>query len=161
MTLDRLPLEVLIGPAFIADLSNTYPSQEIIAEDLKRIIGEQNPERLILRFDWSENWAKHNYYTEHPYLSEEAAEWIIDRNIKLLAMDTPTPDDPRNSRGTEKDSPVHKLLLDKNIVLVEYLCNLKKLIKQKIELIVLPLKIQEGDGAPVRCVAIEDYNGGN
>jgi kynurenine formamidase len=46
-------------------------------------------------------------------------------------------------------------MLQHGVILVEYLCNLKELGKQEVELIVLPLKIQQGDGSPVRCVAIE------
>jgi kynurenine formamidase len=158
MTLDNLPLEVLIGPAFVADFSKAPPFREIGIKDLEQQLGNRKIDRLILRFDWSDNWSEQNYYTDHPFMSEEAADWLIQRDIKLLAMDTPTPDDPRNGRGNVKDSPVHKLLLSKNIILVEYLCNLKKLSRQDIELIVLPLKIYEGDGAPARCVAIEHHN---
>jgi kynurenine formamidase len=155
MTLERLPLDVLVGPAFVADMSSVPPLKEVGTGLFKELIGDRTIERLILRFDWSENWGKQNYYTDHPYISEEAAAWLVDRGIKLLAMDTPTPDDPRNGRGTERDSPVHKLLLGKNIVLVEYLCNLKNLTQKNVELVVLPLKISEGDGAPARCIAIE------
>ena len=155
MTVDSLPLEIFIGPAFVADMSNVPPFKEVGLDLFEKLIGDRTIERLILRFDWSENWGKQNYYTDHPYISEEAALWIINRGIKLLAMDTPTPDNPRNGRGTEKDSPVHKLLLGNNIILVEYLCNLKNLTQKNVELIVLPLKIFEGDGAPVRCIAIE------
>lgn len=155
MTLDRLPLEVLVGPAFVVDMSNIPPFKEVGVDLFEELIGDRAVERLILRFDWSENWGEQNYYNDHPYISEKAATWLVNRGIKLLAMDTPTPDDPRNGRGSEKDSPVHKLLLENNIVLVEYLCNLKKLTQKNVELIVLPLKIYEGDGAPARCIAIE------
>ena len=127
-------------------------------KDFEQQLGNRQAERLIMRFDWSDNWDKKNYYVDHPFISEEVTDWIIQRDIKLLAMDTPTPDDPKNGRGAVKDSPVHKLLLNKNIILVEYLCNLKELSRQDIELIVLPLKIYEGDGAPARCVAIERHN---
>jgi len=158
MTLDKLPLDIFIGPAFIADLSKTSLRQEIGVKDLEPLMGDRVIERLIMRFDWSDNWGKQNYFTDHPFISEGAAEWLIQRGIKLLAMDTPTPDNPKNGRGSEKDSPVHKILLSKNVVLVEYLCNLKNLTKENVELIVLPLKIHNGDGAPARCVAIEQVN---
>lgn len=159
MTLDRLSLEVLVGPAFVADMSNVPPFKEVGIDLLEHLIGDNSIERLILRYDWSKNWGKQNYYTDHPYIAEEAASWLIDRGIRLLAMDTPTPDNPKNGRGAEKDSPVHKLLLEKNVILVEYLCNLKSLTQKNIELIVLPLKIYEGDGAPARCIAIEREHG--
>lgn len=154
-TLDNLPLDVLIGPALVLDFSHAAPFQELTAKDFERQLGDRQVERLVIRFDWSDHWKEQDYYTDHPFISEEAAAWLIQRGVKLLAMDTPTPDNPKNGRGTGKDSPVHKLFLSKNIVLVEYLCNLKSLRKKEVQLIVLPLKIHEGDGAPARCVALE------
>ncbi len=65
------------------------------------------------------------------------------------------PDSPKNGRGTELDSPIHKILLGAGVILVEYLCNLRELKSREVELIVLPLKILEADGCPVRCVAID------
>jgi kynurenine formamidase len=118
-------------------------------------VGEARPERLIMRFDWSDRWGNLAYYSDHPYISDEAAQWLVDRGVRLLAMDTPMPDNPKNGRGTDNDSPVHKILLGDGMILVEYLCNLRELSRREVELIVLPLKLEKGDGCPVRAVAIE------
>jgi len=75
--------------------------------------------------------------------------------VRLIAMDTPSPDNPAHSRGTSKDSPNHKVLLGAGVVLVEYLANLKSLTASEVELIVMPLKLKGCDGSPARCVAIE------
>ena len=154
-TLDKLPLGVLIGEAFVIDFSYAKPFQEMGINDFQRQMRNRKVERLVIRYDWSDNWGNLKYYTDHPFMSVEAAQWLMKRGVKLLAMDTPTPDDPKNGRGTVSDSPIHKLLLNNDIILVEYLCNLKALNRRDIELIVLPLKIHEGDGAPARCVAME------
>jgi kynurenine formamidase len=69
--------------------------------------------------------------------------------------DTPMPDNPAHGRGSELDPPVHKAFLEREVILVEYLCNLAELRQAEVELVVLPLKVQGAEGAPVRCVAIE------
>ena len=51
---------------------------------------------------------------------------------KLLAMDTPMPDNPKDGYGCEIDSPIHKILLGNNCLLVEYLNN-TNLIRKKIK----------------------------
>jgi arylformamidase len=92
---------------------------------------------------------------EYAFLSENAARWLVGKSVRLIAMDTPSPDNPAHSRGTPKDSPNHKVLLGAGVVMVEYVTNLKALTASEVELIVMPLKLKGCDGSPARCVAIE------
>jgi len=154
-TVDTLSLDTLIGPASVLDFSNSQPGQEIDVQDLDRQLVSLRPERLVLRFDWSAHWGKMEYYTIHPFLSQASAMWLVEKGVRLLAMDTPMPDNPKHGWRSETDSPNHKALLSNGVIIVEYLCNLKELRQPEVELIVLPLKILDGDGSPVRCVAIE------
>lgn len=154
-TVDNFSLDTLIGPAYVADFSIRGPSLEVSVADLERELCAHRPERLVLRFDWSQHWGQGHYYSDHPFLSQAAAQWVVDRGVRLLAMDTPMPDNPAHGRGNEPDSPNHKILLGHGIILVEYLCNLDQITQREIELLVLPLKILGGDGAPARCIAIE------
>ncbi len=155
-TIEHVPLDVFIGPARVLDLSATPDKAAVGVEELRAKLGDARPERVVLRFDWDRHWGTRKYYPDHPYLTDEAATWLADRGMKLLAMDTPMPDDPRNGSSSANDSPVHKILLGRGIILVEYLTRLSELKRPDIELIVLPLKIKDGDGSPVRCVAIEE-----
>lgn len=157
-TVDDLSLDVLMGPARVLDFSSAGPLQELSVDDFISRLGPPVPQRLVLRFDWDRYWGTLDYYNTHPFVSDAAATWLRDNGVKLLAMDTPMPDSPKNGRGTANDSPVHKILLGSGVILVEYLCNVKQIPPGDFELIVLPLKIQGGDGAPVRCVAICEGN---
>lgn len=154
-TIDTISLDILIGPALVIDLSKSGQLQEIDTPELKRQMSADRPERVILRFDWSRHWNTMEYYTRHPFISQAAAHWLVQRGVRLLAMDTPMPDSPAHGWGQNPDSPNHKILLGKGVVLVEYLCNLKALKKRRVDLIALPLKITDGDGAPARVIAIE------
>jgi kynurenine formamidase len=154
-TIDEISLDVLIGPATIADFTECRSLQEIDVADLKQKLGEKVPQRLILRTGWSEYFGNMKFYDEYPFLSENAARWLVEKRVRLIAMDTPSPDNPAHSRGSAKDSPNHKVLLGAGVVLVEYVANLKALAQSEVELIVMPLKFKGCDGSPVRCVAIE------
>jgi kynurenine formamidase len=154
-TIDMLSLDTLVGPAFMVDFSACKPLQEIGVDDFKRQLGDRRPKRLVMRFDWSDRWGKMDYYTGNPFLSQDAAQWLVSRGVKLLGMDTPMPDDPRRTPQSNVDSPIHKVFLGNEVVLVEYLCNLRELSRPEFELVVLPLKLRDGDGAPCRCVAID------
>jgi len=155
-----LSLDILIGPATVLNLANSKPAYEITPEDLKHSIGDRPTKRLILRTDWSEKFKSPHYYTHYPFLSKKAAIWLVKKGLRLLAMDTPSPDNPLHCRGSSEDSPNHKLFLRRGVILVEYLCNLKVITKRRVELIVLPMKIEDSDGSPARCVAIEKGDSG-
>jgi len=154
-TIDEIPLDVLIGPATVVDFTGCQPLQPIDIADLEQKLHGKIPARLILRTGWSEYFGNLKFYNEYPFLSENAAQWLVEKGVRLIAMDTPSPDNPAHSRGTPKDSPNHKVLLGAEVVLVEYLANLKSLTAPEVELIVLPLKLKGCDGSPARCVAIE------
>ena len=153
-TIDRIDPDLWIGPALLLDFSAADESHEITVADLERCIGERRPERLVLRFDWSRYWGTSKFYQDHPYLGTPAAEWLVGRGVRLLGMDTPMPDNPAHGAGSSNDSPIHKILLGQGVVLVEYLCNLSEIPSPEFELVVCPLKILDGDGAPARCLAV-------
>jgi kynurenine formamidase len=153
--IDEVPPEILIGPATVLNFSPCVPLQEIDVHHLEQKLDGKLPARLVLRTDWSDYFGQMTFYTQYPFLSEAAAKWLVDKGVRLIAMDTPSPDNPAHSRGTPKDSPNHKVLLGAGVVLVEYVCNLKSLTTPEVELVVLPLKLRGCDGSPTRCVAIE------
>src|SRR5271165_2865576 len=153
--IDEVPLDVLVGPAQVVNFTPARPLQEIDVPDLEAKLGGKVPARLILRTDWSEHFGQMPFYTQYPFLSEKAARWLVQIGVRLIAMDTPSPDNPAHSRGTAKDSPNHKVLLGAGVVLVEYVANLKAVTASEVELVVMPLKLKGCDGSPARCVAIE------
>jgi kynurenine formamidase len=76
-TVDTLSLDTLIGPACVVDFSASAPGQEIGIADFERQLGGRTPERIIMRFDWSEHWGTLRYYTDQPFISQAAAHWLV------------------------------------------------------------------------------------
>ena len=113
-------------------------------------------ERMLFRFDWFKTWKTADFYKCFPYFGEEAVDFLIKGGIKLMAMDTPSPDYGGNIQSKE-DSPNHKSLLKKDVVIVEYLTNTDQLdLSKKHIIIALPLKFNGCDGSPSRVI-IEEY----
>jgi arylformamidase len=154
-SVDKIPIEKLIGKATVVNLSFAKNRQEITPSDLEVAIGNRSMERLLVRFDWHKQWGNRDYYVEHPYLSEDACQWIVDHGCILLALDTPQPDNPQSPVFGSCCAPNHKILLGNEVVLVEYLTNTDKIKQDEIFLMVSPLNIMNADGAPARVVALE------
>jgi kynurenine formamidase len=155
-TVDLLPLEQLVGPASVLDLTSFGAGEEVGIADLAKALDGRSAERVLMRFDWDQKLGSMAYYNDSPFISEDAAQWLVDNGCRLLGMDTAMPDNPKNGRNGPKDSPNHKILLGNGVVLLEYMVNLVELDRPIVELVVAPLKIRNGDGAPVRAFAILD-----
>jgi arylformamidase len=107
---------------------------------------------VIIKTRWSQYWGKSQYYENYPYLSNEAAEWLSGFNLlKGVGIDTISIDGPDST-----DFTVHKILLSKNMIIIENLTNLNAIKNEFFMLSVLPLKIKNADGSPVRAIAIEE-----
>ncbi|MBP0005261.1 MAG: cyclase family protein [Cyanobacteria bacterium SBC] len=157
-TVEQIPLEQLVGKATVLDFSYAEDFQQMEVEDFKRTLGDRSVERLIIRFDWDRKLGTNQYYTDHPFLSEQVCRWLVHNGCRLIALDTPQPDNPKNGRGSPKDAPNHKILLGNNVIIVEYLVKISDIQNPEVNLVVAPLKIKDGDGAPVRCFAIEEWS---
>jgi kynurenine formamidase len=106
--------------------------------------------RVLLRTDWDDHVTQPDYRTAFPRISRELAHWLVARGVWLLGVQTPSVaalDDREELRE------VHQILLRGNIVIVESLMNLRQL-PSTITFIALPLPVAEGDGSPVRAVAL-------
>lgn len=154
-TIDKISPDVLISDSILLDFSLKKKKKIIDAEDIK-IIEKYNVKTLIFRFDWCRFLGKENYYRDHPYFSKDAAKFLVKKNIKLIGMDTPMPDNPLDGKDSKNDSPIHKILLGSDCCILECLKDLKKIKRTKFKLIVAPLKLKDGDGATSRVFSIQN-----
>lgn len=150
-TIESIPLSTLCGKVSIIDFSFLEENSAVTIDLLNKI---EVTERMLFYFGWSKYWKDTaKFYKAYPYFTEEAVNYLIEKNIKLIGMDTPSPDDSRVKLLSEKDSLIHKLFLKNEVVLVEYLNNLDiALGHNDWNIIALPLKIKEGDGCPSRII---------
>ncbi|MDE1829434.1 MAG: cyclase family protein, partial [Thaumarchaeota archaeon] len=90
-----------------------------------------------------------DYFTRNPGLSASATRYLLEREPSLVGIDSPSIDLGKDSKFSS-----HHILLRKNVLILENLCNLDKIKRICFRLIVLPLKLKDATGSPVRAVAI-------
>lgn len=151
-TVENIPLDVLCGQALLLDLTDCVgpvTATKLTYAAMGRLVPKGSFERILLRFDGHKRLGSMDYYFKQPWLTEDAAHWLV-KHCKLVGMDTPMPDDPEDT----KTMPIHKILLGNGVIIAEYLVNLAAIKAETFQLIVAPLKIKDGDGAAARCFAI-------
>ena len=152
-TIEYTPLDVVCGEIQIVNFTHIGPNGIVKYDDVKDL---KVTERMLFRFDWFKTWKTPEFYKSFPYFEEAAVDYLIKGGIKLMAMDTPSPDYGGNIQSKE-DSPNHKTLLKKDVVIVEYLTNTDQLdLTKKHRIIALPLKFKGCDGSPSRVI-MEEY----
>jgi arylformamidase len=149
--LDEIPLDRFFGPARLVDLApggSLEPKTPITAEMLQECADAFEPgAKVIYRTGWDRMFGRPEFFTDLPLLTLEAAQWIAERRVGLLGMDTPTP-------SKIAGRPCHYALLKKGVevVIVEGLANLDQL-PERFTFIGFPLNLKGRDGSPIRAVA--------
>ena len=149
--IDAVPLDLLVGEVFVADL-RTH-DRPLSADDLDRAGIPSGVNRLLLRTANSELWRRPRpiaFPDQFACLTEDSARWALDRGIRLVGVDFLSVE----AKGAESH-PVHHLLLESGAVIVEGLDLGKVEPGRSYELVCLPLKILGGDGGPARAILIE------
>jgi len=101
---------------------------------------------ILLLTDCDKGYFNDAYFSQHPVVSHDLAEFLLSRKIKILGMDMPAPDYPPFT--------FHKALLENGIFVLENLTNLKSLIGvNEFKVMALPLKIN-AEASFVRAVCI-------
>ena len=166
-TLDRIPVERLVGPAVVIDVSaaaarnrdHRVSAGEILAWEKQH--GAVPAKSIVLfRTGWGKFWPERKAYLgsdvpgdvanlHFPGLSKEAAELLVTRKVDGAGIDTASLD-----HGPSKDFIAHQVLNKADIYGLENVAHMERLPARGATLIALPMKIEEGSGGPVRIVAI-------
>ncbi|KAJ2947462.1 hypothetical protein O0L34_g17246 [Tuta absoluta] len=160
----NLPLEKLIVPLIIVDVSsitNVNPSFVLYNQHLDHILNNNlgKPCVVIFKFGWSKYFNDRKKYlglddAQHknfPGLSAEIAEWVTThyKNIVGIGVDTASVDP-----GSSQDFPVHRITAASGLYGIENVNLNKPIPDHGCTALVMPMKIAEGSGAPLRLVAI-------
>jgi kynurenine formamidase len=167
-TSDQLPLEQLIGPAVVIDVSGPASADRNYRLSLADVNafearhGRIAPGTLVLlRTGWSRHWPDVKAYLgddtpgdasklSFPSYGEEAARLLVEeRLVGVLGVDTASID-----YGPSTDFRVHRVAAARNVPGLENLTSLDQLPPRGATVIALPMKIEGGSGGPLRAVAL-------
>lgn len=162
-TLDETPMSHLVGVWHVVDISDIREN-EPIERDLMEEAAAHIPEHgnVLMKSCWGsrQSFREPEFWTRAPYMTRDACEFLLEKNIRAIAFDFPQDYSIRYSITGETcefaEHVTHDTLLRAGVTLVEYLTNTESLYGDEVFLCALPIKIAGTDGAPARVVAIED-----
>ena len=168
-TVDQIPLQRLIGEAAVVDVTEQCADADyqVSVSDLRRW-EEKHGRQLVdvvvlLRTGYAQRWPNREQYLgtaergeqavpqlHFPGLAPDAARWLVEhRSIKAIGIDTASID-----HGPSTDFIAHQIGAAAGVPNLENLADVSSLPPTGFLLMALPMKIENGTGAPVRAVAL-------
>ncbi len=132
-TLSDFPVDHFVGEAVVLSLS----------DDLSAV---RKNDIVFFYTGQTEKMHSPDFFKNNPVIDKPLAEKLVAKKIRMVGLDSFTPDNAPYS--------VHKILLAADIMIVENLVNLKPLLGKRFQCVIAPLKIEGGDGAPCRVIAM-------
>ena len=185
LSIGEIGVDRFFGPGAVIALSKKR--WELVGvDDLERAGADiRAGDIVILNLGWHAKYSdSQEYFGEAPGLSKEAAEWLVDRRVKMVGVDTPNIDHPlatllgphrkgplmrrlpahyeretgRNSKDDFPEfAPAHKTLLAAGVPTIENIGgDLDAVTGARSTFHAMPWKWTEGDACVVRLVAIQD-----
>ncbi|HTR19852.1 MAG TPA: cyclase family protein [Gemmatimonadales bacterium] len=165
-TTDQVPLEQLIGPAVVVDLTAQVAREGadyLITPAALEAAGLDSAAGMIVLFrtGWGSRWPDRLRYLgttktgqaavpelHFPGIHPNAARWLRDRHVRAVGIDTPSID-----YGQSQTFETHQILLGADIPAFENVAHLEQLPARGAFVVALPMKIAGGSGGPLRMVA--------
>ena len=148
-TIDEFGPGLFLCAATVAVATGLAPNSEIAPEMIP--VPSAPGGALLINTGWSKHWGTTKYFS-HPYLSPHAARLIVQRGYSVVAIDALSVD--QTEGGTGKFD-AHMEILGADIPIAENLTNLASITWSNPWVSMLPIKIEAGDGAPIRAMAID------
>lgn len=174
-SVDRIPLDRLIGPAIKVDISSkaaTNRDYQIAMADFEAWENKNgripDDSIVLLQTGWSHYWPDSLKYLgtdkrgpeavaelHFPGLEPAAAKWLTEnRKIKAIGLDTASID-----YGQSQLFETHRILMGQNIPAFENVADLDRLPEKISMVIAMPIKIRGGSGGPLRIIALIERPG--
>jgi kynurenine formamidase len=104
---------------------------------------------VLIETGWSQFWGTRDYFNNAPYLTEDAAVYLMDKRVKMVGIESCNIDNIEDA-----SRPAHSILLDDDIFILEHLVHLEKLPAEGFRFFAVPPKITGLGSFPVRAFAL-------
>ena len=139
--MDNLPLELLMGRVRVIEISATCIDEEALNE-----IDLTEDMRVLFKTRNSYLWSQKKFVEEFVYITPGAARKLVNNGIKVVGIDYLSVE-----KFGAAEPETHLTLLGAGTVIIEGL-DLREVEAGDYDMICLPMKIKDGDGAPARVV---------
>ena len=142
-----LPLQSL---ADVPGVVVRRPWENGLATDVAQLEGlDVRGKAVLVHTGWDRHWRTDRYGDGHPFLTAEAAHWLIENGAALVGIDSNNIDDTR-----ARARPVHTKLLAANIPICEHMTGLGSLPDEGFRFSAVPPKVRGMGTFPVRAYAV-------
>ena len=150
----RVELEQVCGRAMLLDLRHLKPGSGMGAAELEKCDPGLKPGDIAIINTGYEHYEDAASYC---WVEPDAARWLVEKQIKCLAMDILSTDPVHRGAGPAgpHTHPAHHILLGAGVILVECLVNLDALPKGPLFFVCMPLKLENCEASPARAAVIE------
>lgn len=151
-TTAAISLDELVDDALVVHLPPQAAHAIYGLDEITAVLGELPiavPAIVIINTGWAQHFGS-NEALNHPAIHPDAAAELMRRGMRLLAVDTLSPD-PTGDDST--DFPVHEVVLGSDGLIIENITGLAGL-PERVRVGFFPLPI-DADGAPVRAVVLD------
>ncbi len=153
--IDELPLELFIGQARVIRVFGLNPRTPITWSMISSQVENLGQVHIALfHTGWSAHFGTDEYFN-HPYLTAEACQQLLNIGIMVFGVDAINIDETPDETHPGVGFPVHHLIAKRGGVISENLTNLQSIDFASPLVSLLPIKLQAADGAPVRAIAMQ------
>jgi arylformamidase len=161
-TIESTSLDALVGPCAVVDLMDTQPNEAIDAKKLAargKHIARGGMVLLKTNWDRQRSPTTKEFWLDSPYLTRDAAEWLLATGIRTIGYSFPQDYPIRLMLKGEvrplAEQVTHDVLLRAGVHMIEYVANTAEIREPNVFLSAAPLNIPGADGAPARAYCIE------
>jgi len=155
-TLDRIPLDVLIGEGVVLDLQKGDLG-EITSDDFEKAkskVDIKKGDTLIINTGWHHKWKEPEFARKFPGIVTSGAEWLVKSGVKMVGVDWICIDHPSQTDMGDNSWASHRMVLTNDIPVIENIGGeVDKVTGRRVTIIALPVKVVGGDGFPIRVIA--------
>jgi len=150
--IDQISPNKLIGEAYVTDMSSKPIGSAITGQDLRdNLEGHVAEDDIVVCYTGcSEHWGEEPVRSNYTYLTGDAAEYLVSKKVRAVGIDFLSVE-----RFRAPDPITHRTLLGNGIFIIESLSQAtKQFVGKRTLMICMPIKLQNGDGAPSRIISV-------
>jgi arylformamidase len=142
-TMDALPWDAVMGPARVVEIRD---KTAIKAAELKKLKPRKGERLLFKTRNSTVSWPKPEFDRDFIYIAQDGARYLVECGVQTVGVDY------QSVGGFYKDGvETHHILLGAEVWIIEGL-DLSQVKPGNYELLCLPIRLRNGDGAPARCL---------
>jgi len=145
--LSALPLESLANLECL--VVRVDPAVSLAIDQIPLTASQFGGRAVLFHTGWDRHWRSDAYFEGHPYLTERAAVWLAKAGAALVGIDSLNIDSVASG-----ERPVHTVLLESEIPIVEHMCGLAALPDEGSRFFAVPVKVRGFGTFPVRAFAL-------